>query len=125
LRRHQISQQHPASNIYIYIYIYHTKQKTNRATMALRFILAKRLPITAASRMPAAIRYNSSSSSSRTARVIEMAAQAEKPSAMEATVPIMWAICGALTFAAWARIEEKSGVENVDKVCFSVASVKH
>ena len=88
--------------------------------MGARFFLSTRLPITAASlaakRMPATIRYNSTTSSSRAARVMEIAAQAEKPSPMEATVPIMWAICGALTFTAWRRIEEKSGQENVEKL---------
>ncbi|KAF2251099.1 hypothetical protein BU26DRAFT_563046 [Trematosphaeria pertusa] len=83
--------------------------------MAPRFVLPKRLPITANFR-PAAYRFNSSSSSSRAARVIEMAAQAEKPSAMETAVPAMWAICGGLIYAAWNRIDEKSGQENVDKL---------
>ncbi|KAF1951145.1 hypothetical protein CC80DRAFT_481361 [Byssothecium circinans] len=87
--------------------------------MAFRFILPKRLPITAASfvgkRVPATVRYNSSTSS-RASRVIEMAAQAEKPSAMEATVPIMWAVCGGLIYTAWNRIDEKSGQDNVDKL---------
>lgn len=36
--------------------------------------------------------------------------------AMEVGVPVMWAFCGGLAYAAWNRIEEKSGNENVDKV---------
>lgn len=89
--------------------------------MAPRFAPLVRLPITSAvlaakRTAPASIRLNSNTSSSRAARVIEMAAQAEKPSAMEAAVPVMWAVCGVLTYAAWNRVEEKSGVENVDKV---------
>lgn len=36
--------------------------------------------------------------------------------AMETAVPAMWAICGGLIYAAWNRIDEKSGQENVDKV---------
>ncbi|KAF2644037.1 hypothetical protein P280DRAFT_515011 [Massarina eburnea CBS 473.64] len=88
--------------------------------MAFRFMLPNRLPITAASfaakRVPATVRYNSSSNSGRASRVIQIAAQAEKPNAMEATVPIMWVLCGGLIFTAWNRIEEKSGQENVDKL---------
>ncbi|CAI6332714.1 unnamed protein product [Periconia digitata] len=88
--------------------------------MIARSLFSARLPITAASlagkRVPATIRYNSTTNSSRAARVIEMAAQAEKPSALEATVPIMWAICGALTYTAWTRIDEKNDAENVDRL---------
>jgi hypothetical protein len=29
----------------------------------------------------------------------------------------MWAVCGALTYMAWNRIEEREGSENVGKVC--------
>jgi len=38
--------------------------------------------------------------------------------ALEVAVPAMWAVCGGLTLAAWNRVEEKSGSENVEKVCF-------
>jgi hypothetical protein len=47
---------------------------------------------------------------------MEMAAQADKPSALEAAVPVMWAVCGGLIYTAWNRVEEKSGQESVDKV---------
>ncbi|KAJ4305776.1 hypothetical protein N0V90_001308 [Kalmusia sp. IMI 367209] len=82
--------------------------------MAPRFALPVRLPITRTFRAPA--RFNSNTSSSRAARVIEMAAQAEKPSALEAGVPVMWAVCGGLIFTAWGRIGERDGSENVEKV---------
>ena len=89
--------------------------------MAPRFAPLVRLPITTAAlaakrTAPATLRLNSNTSSSRAARVIEIAAQAEKPSAMEAAVPAMWAVCGALIYTAWNRVDEKSGVENVDKL---------
>ena len=64
------------------------------------------------------IRFTSNTTTSRTARVIEMAAQAERPSAVEAAVPVMWAVCGGLAFAAWNRIEAREGSENVEKVCW-------
>jgi hypothetical protein len=83
--------------------------------MAPRFILPARLPLTRTFRAPA--RFNSNTTTSRTARVIEMANQTEKPSAFEAGVPVMWAVCGALTYMAWNRIEEREGSENVGKVC--------
>ena len=89
--------------------------------MASRFTPLLRLPITTASlaskRTPATLRLNSNTSSSRAARVMEMAAQADKPSALEAAVPVMWAVCGGLIYTAWNRVEERSGQENVDKVC--------
>lgn len=82
--------------------------------------IATRVPITAAfagkRAAPAAVRYNSSSSSSRAARVIEMAAQAERPSGAEAAVPVMWAVCGALTYTAWNRMTERNAGENVEKL---------
>ncbi|KAJ4351445.1 uncharacterized protein N0V89_006787 [Didymosphaeria variabile] len=82
--------------------------------MAPRFALPVRLPITRTFRAPA--RFNSNTSTGRAARVIEMAAQAEKPSTLEAGVPIMWAICGGLIYTAWNRIEEREGAENVQKL---------
>ncbi|KAL1592645.1 hypothetical protein SLS60_011061 [Paraconiothyrium brasiliense] len=80
--------------------------------MAPRFALPVRLPIRTF-RAPA--RFNSNTST-RAARVIEMAAQAEKPSALEAGVPVMWAVCGGLIYTAWNRVEERDGAENVQKV---------
>ncbi|KZM20717.1 uncharacterized protein EKO05_0007929 [Ascochyta rabiei] len=65
-----------------------------------------------ATRAPRAfVRYNSSSSTSSTARIINMAGQVEKPSVLEASVPVMWAICGALTYTAWNRMEGRKGDE--------------
>ncbi|OAL44511.1 hypothetical protein IQ07DRAFT_241952 [Pyrenochaeta sp. DS3sAY3a] len=79
--------------------------------------LATRVPITAAFAGPrAAVRFNSSSSSSRAARVIEMAAQAERPNAAEAAVPVAWVLCGALTYTAWNRMTERNAGENVEKM---------
>lgn len=85
--------------------------------------LFTRAPITATR----AVRFNSSSSSSSAARVFQMAAQAERPSmfppdghhsletvltmvldAAEAAVPVMWAVCGALTYTAWNRMDERN-----------------
>ncbi|KAJ4334662.1 hypothetical protein N0V87_006698 [Didymella glomerata] len=64
-----------------------------------------------ATRAPRAfVRYNSSSTS-RAARIVEMAGQVEKPSALEASVPVMWAVCGALTYTAWNRMEGRKGDE--------------
>ncbi|KAI8943329.1 hypothetical protein NX059_001346 [Plenodomus lindquistii] len=65
---------------------------------------------------PAAARFNSSSSSSTAARVIQMAAEAERPSAAEAAVPALWAVCGVLTFTAWNRMGERSAEGNVEKL---------
>lgn len=86
--------------------------------MAPRFVLPVRLPITRTFRAasPVAARFNSNTTTSRAARVIEMAARAEKPSALEAGVPVMWAVCGALIATAWGRIGEREGNENVEKV---------
>ncbi|KAI4616982.1 uncharacterized protein J4E87_008494 [Alternaria ethzedia] len=82
--------------------------------------IATRVPITAAFAgkriAPATIRANSSSSTSSAARVMEMAAQAERPSGAEAAVPVMWAACGVLTYAAWNRMSERSAGENVEKL---------
>ena len=86
--------------------------------MAPRFVLPIRLPVTRTFRAPA--RFNSNASSSRAARVIEMAAQAERPSPLETAVPVMWAVCGGLIYAAWNRIEAKEGEKNVEKVCLHV-----
>ncbi|ORY10008.1 hypothetical protein BCR34DRAFT_602467 [Clohesyomyces aquaticus] len=86
--------------------------------MAARFVLTKRFPLTAAvagKRTPAFARLNSSSSASRAARVIEMAAQAEKPTAFEASIPVLWALCGAAAFATWNRIDDK-GEDHVEKL---------
>ncbi|KAH7068425.1 hypothetical protein FB567DRAFT_588654 [Paraphoma chrysanthemicola] len=55
-----------------------------------------------------AVRFNSSSSTSSAARVFQMAAQAERPNAAEAAVPVMWAVCGALTYTAWNRMDERN-----------------
>ncbi|KAF2710138.1 hypothetical protein K504DRAFT_466565 [Pleomassaria siparia CBS 279.74] len=81
-------------------------------------MLFTRLPIRAAlagvRRAPATLRYNSSSSSVGASRIIQMASRAERPSPLEASVPVMWAVCGALTFAAWGRIEERSGSLDVE-----------
>jgi hypothetical protein len=81
-----------------------------------------------AARAPRAfVRYNSSSTS-RAARIVEMAGQVEKPStysdihiqwpradpmlgALEASVPVMWAVCGVLTYTAWNRMEGRKGDE--------------
>jgi hypothetical protein len=101
--------------------------------------VATRVPITAAFAgkriAPATIRANSSSSTSSAARVMEMAAQAERPSTSwkgivadkgilltipaagaEAAVPVMWAACGVLTYAMWNRMSERSAGENVEKL---------
>ena len=77
--------------------------------------LAARTPITA--RLPArAVRFNSSSSASSAARVFQMASQAERPSNAEAAVPLLWIVCGALTYTAWNRMEERTAGENVEKL---------
>jgi hypothetical protein len=81
---------------------------------------AVRAPITAAfigkRAAPTTMRYNSSSSSSSAARMIEMAAQAERPNATEAAVPVMWALCGALTYTAWNRMSERSAGQDIEKL---------
>jgi hypothetical protein len=84
-------------------------------------------------------RNNSSSSTSGAARVIQMAAQAERPGAFtphllgsdailrakadslclgaaEAAVPVMWAVCGALTYTAWNRMDSNNASGNVEKL---------
>jgi hypothetical protein len=113
-----------------------THQTHNITTMFAR--VATRVPITAAFAgkriAPATIRANSSSSTSSAARVMEMAAQAERPSTSwkgtiadeqltnnslagaEAAVPVMWAACGVLTYALWNRMSERSAGENVEKL---------
>ncbi|EUC33073.1 hypothetical protein COCCADRAFT_37099 [Bipolaris zeicola 26-R-13] len=81
--------------------------------------IATRAPITAAfaaKRVTPAVRFNSSSSSSSAARMMEMAAQAERPNATEAAVPVMWALCGALTFTAWNRVSERNPSHEVEKL---------
>ncbi|KAF2199741.1 hypothetical protein GQ43DRAFT_473345 [Delitschia confertaspora ATCC 74209] len=74
---------------------------------ALR-LFSTRLPITAGKR------FNSTTSSSRTAaaagaKVMEMAAAAQKPSAFEAAVPVMWVLTGAMGLMAWNRTEKREG----------------
>ncbi|KAF2740106.1 hypothetical protein EJ04DRAFT_559132 [Polyplosphaeria fusca] len=84
--------------------------------MALRFALPKRFPINAAlagKRTPASFRYNSTASPAGT--IAQLAAAAEKPSPLEASVPVMWAICGGLIYAAWNRIDERE-TESVEKL---------
>ena len=75
--------------------------------------IATRAPINASKRF---VRFNSSSSSSGAARVIQMAAQAERPNTAEAAVPVMWAVCGALTYTAWNRMEARTAGDNVEKL---------
>jgi len=36
--------------------------------------------------------------------------------AAEAAVPVMWAVCGALTYTAWNRMDAKSAGGNVEKL---------
>ena len=36
--------------------------------------------------------------------------------AAEAAVPVMWAVCGALTYTAWNRMSERSAGDNVEKL---------
>ena len=89
-----------------------------------------------ATRAPRAfVRFNSSSATSRAARIVEMAGQVEKPSttshshppthrsitdksqgALEASVPVMWAVCGALTYTAWNRMDGRKGDDSVEKL---------
>lgn len=82
--------------------------------------IAARAPIAAAfvgkRAAPATIRYNSSSSSSHAARMMEMAAQAERPSATEVAVPVMWVLCGALGYTAWNRMTERTAGQHVEKL---------
>lgn len=79
------------------------------------------LPIRARLAAPSArttltpLRLNSTSTTrSATHRIAEMAAQAEKPSAFEASVPVMWALSGAAILTAWSRIDEKD--DSVEKL---------
>ena len=84
--------------------------------MAPRFVLPKRFPIIAAfagKRTPAAFRFNSSAS--RAGTIAQLAAAAEKPTPLEASVPVMWAVCGGLIYAAWNRIDDRE-VESVEKL---------
>ncbi|KAF2126695.1 hypothetical protein P153DRAFT_368764 [Dothidotthia symphoricarpi CBS 119687] len=70
-------------------------------------------------RLPAAaraVRYNSSSSSSPAARVIEMAARAERPTTAEISVPLLWAATAGLAFTAWNRMDERGAAGNVEKL---------
>jgi hypothetical protein len=36
--------------------------------------------------------------------------------ATEAAVPIMWAVCGALTYTAWNRMDARNAGGNVEKL---------
>jgi hypothetical protein len=36
--------------------------------------------------------------------------------AVEAGVPVLWAVCGALTYTAWMRMDERTAGDNVDKL---------
>jgi hypothetical protein len=76
------------------------------------FRIATRLPLRAA-RTPF-VRYNSSTTGA--SRIVQLAGQVERPSAIEASVPVMWAVCGALVFTAFNRVEERAGSENVETV---------
>jgi hypothetical protein len=82
------------------------------------------------------IRSNSSSTSSSATRVLQYASQAERPStsippnrsplktlsnttttaAAEAAVPALWAVCAALVYTAWNRMDERSVGDNVEKL---------
>ncbi|KAF2267552.1 hypothetical protein CC78DRAFT_530658 [Lojkania enalia] len=71
--------------------------------MALRFArlpIPTRLPIT-----PRPFLRHHSSASRAGARIVHIAAQAEKPSAAEAGLPVVWALCAGLGVAAWRRAE--------------------
>ncbi|KAF2015106.1 hypothetical protein BU24DRAFT_493569 [Aaosphaeria arxii CBS 175.79] len=80
---------------------------------AARFFTS-RLPIRAAFRGHQ-VRLNSSAATSPAARLAEIARTAEKPSALEASVPVMWAVSGALIYTAWNRIDEKKE-DHVEKL---------
>ncbi|KAH7132178.1 hypothetical protein B0J11DRAFT_577114 [Dendryphion nanum] len=78
----------------------------------------QRLPINAAfaaRRTPVSARFNSSTSTSSAARIVEMARSAEKPSPIEASVPAMWAVSGALCLLAWNRASERKE-DHVEKL---------
>ncbi|KAL5119804.1 hypothetical protein ACEQ8H_002165 [Pleosporales sp. CAS-2024a] len=62
------------------------------------------------------VRFNSTSSPSSAARVIQMASQAERPNVSEAAVPVIWAVCGALTYTAWNRMDQRNAGDNVEKL---------
>lgn len=64
---------------------------------------------------PAALRHNSTSSTAAS-RVIQLAAQAERPNTAEAAVPVMYAVGALLTYTAWNRMTERSAGENVEKL---------
>lgn len=59
----------------------------------------------------AALRMNSTSTSTVASRVAsevqQRVAVVEKPSSLEASVPVMWALSGAAILAAWSRIDDK------------------
>ncbi|RMZ70751.1 hypothetical protein GMOD_00000886 [Pyrenophora seminiperda CCB06] len=85
--------------------------------------ITARIPATAAFTAkrvvaPAPFRSNSSSSTtSSAARVMEMAAQAERPSGAEVAVPILWALSGVLGYTAWNRMSERSSAgQDVEKL---------
>ncbi|KAL6711403.1 hypothetical protein ACN47E_004337 [Coniothyrium glycines] len=78
--------------------------------------IASRAAFSAQRASPAALRHNSSSSASAASRVIEIAAQAERPNAAEAAVPVMYALGAALTYAAWNRMTERNAGGNVEKL---------
>lgn len=72
--------------------------------------ILQRLPINAAfaaRRTPTLARFNSSTSTSSAARIVEIARSAEKPSSVEAAVPVMWAVTGGLCLLAWNRAAER------------------
>ncbi|KAF2122656.1 hypothetical protein BDV96DRAFT_639230 [Lophiotrema nucula] len=84
--------------------------------MAPRFVVPRSVFRVAGRRaaQPAFFRYNSSSAT-RASQIAQFAAQAEKPSAMEASVPLLWAICGGLTYVAFNR-QSNADTANVDKL---------
>ncbi|KAF2748701.1 hypothetical protein M011DRAFT_476093 [Sporormia fimetaria CBS 119925] len=86
--------------------------------MAPRFMVARRLPITAAftaRRTPAAVRFNSQSTASTAAQVVEMARAANKPSALETAVPVAWFVTGLVAWMTFNRVDDKDG-EYVEKL---------
>lgn len=122
-----------------YTSLCHLDALDSLTTLNMLARIATRFPITAALAgkrvVPHAIRHNSSSTTSRAARVIEIAAQAERPSTSrtnvclthrnsangliggaEAAVPVMWTVCGVLTYTAWNRMTERNAGENVEKL---------
>jgi hypothetical protein len=111
--------------------IQYTQLHPLRKMSALRSLRAMR-PLTRS----ASPRFTSSSSTSNAARVIQMASQAERPStfppvfpfalgqvanadcvgATEAAVPLLWAVCGALTYTAWTRMGERGQKGEVERL---------